>query len=57
MGELNLDDDYIYYCGQESQRRNGVDLIINKRVQKTVFGYNLKSDIMVSVSFKANHGT
>ena len=57
MGELNLDDDYIYYCGQESQRRNGVDLIINKRVQNTVFGYNLKSDRMVSVSFQGKHGS
>ena len=50
MGEFNLDDDYIYYCGQESWRRNGVDLIINKRVQNTVFGCNLKNDRMQLVS-------
>ena len=42
MGEFNSDDRYIYYCGQEALRRNGVALIVNKRVQNTVFGCNLK---------------
>ena len=41
-GEFNSDDRYIYYCGQEPLRRNGVALIVNKRVQNTVFGCNLK---------------
>ena len=49
MGEFNSDDHYIYYCGQESLRRNGVAIIVNKRVQNTVFGYNLKNDRMISV--------
>ena len=44
MGEFNSDDNYIYYCGQESLRRNGAALIINKRVQKAVRGCNLKND-------------
>ena len=52
MGELNSDDHYIYYCGQESLRRNGVALIVNKRVQNAVFGYSLKNDRMVSVHFQ-----
>jgi len=51
MGELNSDDHYIYYGGQESHRRNGVALIINKRVQNTVLGCNLKNDTMISVHF------
>ena len=42
MGEFNSDDHYIYYCRQESLRRNGVALIVNKRVQNTVFGCSLK---------------
>ena len=42
VGEFNSDDRYIYYCGQEPLRRNGVALIVNKRVQNTVFGCNLK---------------
>ena len=42
MGELNSDDHYIYYCGQESLRRNGVAIIVNKRVQNAVLGCNLK---------------
>ena len=42
MGEFNSDDHYIYYCGQESLRRNGVAIIVNKRVQNAVLGYNLK---------------
>ena len=45
MGEFNSDDHYIYYCGQESLRRNGVALIFNKRVQNTVNRCNLKSDM------------
>ena len=44
MGEFNSDDHYIYYCGQESLRRNGVSLIVNKRVQNAVLGCNLKND-------------
>ena len=54
MDEFNSGDHYIYYCGQESLRRNGVDLIVNKTVQNAVIGYNLKNDRMISVS-KANH--
>ena len=54
MGELNSNDHYIYYCGQESLRRNGVAIIVNKRVQNAVLGCNLKNDKMLSVS-KANH--
>ena len=52
MGELNSDDHYIYYCGQESFRRNGVAIIVNKRVQTTVFGCSLKNDRMISVCFQ-----
>ena len=44
MGEFNSDDHYIYYCGQESLRRNGVALIVNKRVPNAVLGCNLKND-------------
>ena len=54
MGESNSDDHYIYYCGQESLRRNGVILIVNERVQNAVLGYSLKNDRMISVS-NANH--
>ena len=54
MGEFNPDDHYIYYCGQESLRRNGVALIVNKRVRNAVLGYNLKNR-MISVRFQANH--
>ena len=43
MGEFNSDDHYIYYCGQESLRRNGVAIIVNKRVQNSVLGCNLKT--------------
>ena len=50
MGEFNSDDHYIYYCGQESLRRNGVAIMVNKRVQNAVLGCNLKNDIS-----KANH--
>ena len=49
MGEFNLDDHYIYYCGQESLRRNGVAIMVNKRVQNAVLGGNLKNDRMISV--------
>ena len=49
MGEFNSDYHYIYYCGQESIRRNGVALIINKGVQNTVLGCNLKNSRMISV--------
>ena len=52
MGEFNSDDHYIYYCGQESLRRNGVAIIINKRVQNAVLGCNLKNDRMISVRFQ-----
>ena len=51
MGEFNSDDHYIYYCGQESLRRNGVALIVNKRVQNTVLVCSLKSYRMLSVYF------
>ena len=52
MGEFNLDDHYIYYCGQESLRRNGVAIIVNKRVQNAVLVYNIKNDRMISVHFQ-----
>ena len=52
MGKFNSDDHYIYYCGQESLRRNGVAIIVNKRVQNAVLGCNLKNDRMISVSFQ-----
>ena len=54
MGEFNLDYHYIYYCGQESLRRNEVTIIVNKRVWNAVLGWNLKNDRMISVS-KSNH--
>ena len=47
MGEFNSDDHYIYYCGQESPRRNGVAIMVNKRVQNAVFGCNLKNDRII----------
>ena len=52
MGEFSSDDHYIYYCGQESLRRNEVAIIINKRVQNAVLGCNLKNDRMISVPFQ-----
>ena len=52
MGECNSDDHNIYYCGQESLRRNGSVLIVNKRVQNAVLGCNLKNDRMISVHFQ-----
>ena len=52
LGEFNSDGHYIYYCGQESLRRNGVAIIVNKRVQNAVLGCNLKKDRMISVHFQ-----
>ena len=52
MGEFNSDDHYIYYCRQESLRRNGVAIMVNKRVQNAVLGCNLKNDRMISVCFQ-----
>ena len=51
MGEFNLDDHYIYYCGQEYLRRNGVAIMVNKRVRNAVFGCNLKNNRMISLHF------
>ena len=51
-GEINSDDHYIYYCGQESLRRNEVAIMVNKRVWNAVFGCNLKNDRMTSVHFQ-----
>ena len=53
MGESNSDDHYIYYCGQESLRRNGVAMIVNKRVQNAVLGCNIKNDRMITVHFQS----
>ena len=55
MNEFNSDDHYIYYCEQESLRRNGVAIMVNKRVQNAVLGCNLKNDRMISVCFQGNH--
>ena len=52
MGEFNSDDHYIYYCGQESLRRNGVAIMVNKRARNAVLGCNLKNDRMNSVCFQ-----
>ena len=52
MGEFNSDDHYIYYCGQQSLRRNGVAIMVNKRVQNAVLGCNLKNDRMISIHFQ-----
>ena len=57
MGEFNSDDHYIYYYGKEFLRRNGVPLIVNKRVQNAVFGCNLKNDNMNQFVSKSNHST
>ena len=51
MDEFNSDDHYFYYCGQECLRRNGITLIVNKRVRIAVLGCNLKKDRMISVNF------
>ena len=53
MGEFNSDDHFIYYCGQESLRRHGVAIVVNKRVQNAVLGCNLKNDRMISVHFQS----
>ena len=52
MRDFNSDDHYIYYCGQESLRRNGIALIVNKTIQNAVLGCNLKNDRMISVHFQ-----
>ena len=52
MGEFNSDDYFIYYCGQESLRRNGIAHIVNKRVQNAILGCSLKNDRMFSVRFQ-----
>ena len=52
LGEFNSDDHYIYYCGQESLRRNGIAIMVNKRVQNAVLGCNLKNNTMISVRFQ-----
>ena len=52
LGEFNSDEHYIFYCGQEYLRRNGVALIVNKRVQNAVLGCNLKNDRMILIGFQ-----
>ena len=52
MGEFNSDSHHIYHCGQESLRRNGVAIIVNKRIQNAALGCNLKNDRMISVHFQ-----
>ena len=52
MGKFNSDDHDIYYCGQESLKRNGIAIMVNERVQNAVLGCNLKSDRMISVHFQ-----
>ena len=52
MGEFNSDDHYIYYCGQEFLKRNGVAIMVNNRVRNVVLGCNLKNDRMISVRFQ-----
>ena len=52
MGEFNSDDHYIYYCGQESLRRNGVAIIVNKKFRNAVLGCNLKNYRMISIHFQ-----
>ena len=52
MGEFNSDDHYIYYCGQKSLRRNGIALIISRRIRNAVLGCNLKNDRVISVHFQ-----
>ena len=52
MGEFNSNDHYIYYCGQESLRRNAVAIMVNKKVRNAVLGCNLKNDRMISVHFQ-----
>ena len=57
MGEFNSDDHYIYYCGQESLRRNGVAIMVNKGIQNAVLGCNLKSYRITSVCFQGKSFT
>ena len=52
MGEFNSDDNHIYYCGQESVRKNGVAIIVNKRIWSAVLGCNLKKNRMISIRFQ-----
>ena len=52
MGEFNSDDHYIYYCGQESLRRNGVAILVNKRIRNAALRCNLKNDRMISLHFQ-----
>ena len=52
MGEFNSDDHYIYYCGQESLRKNEVAIMVSKRVRNAVLGCHLKNDRMISVHFQ-----
>ena len=52
VGEVNSDDHYIYYCGYEPLRRNGVAIMVNKRVQNAILGCNLKNDRMISIHFQ-----
>ena len=52
MAEFNSNDHYIYYCGQESLRRNGIVIMVNKRVRNAVLGCNLKNDRMISIHFQ-----
>ena len=52
MGEFNSDDHYVYYCRQESLRRNGVAIMVNKRIRNAVLGCNLKNDRMISLHFQ-----
>ena len=49
MGEFNSDEHYIYYCGQDSLRRNGVAIVVNKRVQNAIFGFDVKNNRMIPV--------
>ena len=55
MGEFNSDDHFIYYCRQESLRRNGVAIMVNKKVRNAVLGCNLKNDRIISVHFKGKY--
>ena len=55
IGEFYSDDHYIYYCGQELPRRNGVALTLNRTIQNAVLGCNLKNNRMILVVAKANH--
>ena len=55
MGEFNTDDHYIYYCGQDSHKRNGVAIIVNKKILNAVLGCDLKNDRMISIHFQGKH--